>query len=32
MNSVQILGNLGRDPIIRATKTGRSIVFFSSKP
>ena len=29
MNSVQILGNLGRDPIIRATKTGRSVASFS---
>ena len=29
MNSVQILGNLGRDPVIRATKTGRSVASFS---
>lgn len=29
MNSVQILGNLGRDPIIRATKTGRYVASFS---
>ena len=29
MNSVQILGNLGRDPIIRATKTGRSVASVS---
>jgi single-strand DNA-binding protein len=29
MNSVQILGNLGRDPIIRATKTGRAVASFS---
>ena len=28
MNSVQILGNLGRDPVIRATKTGRSVASF----
>lgn len=24
MNAVQLLGNLGRDPIIRATKTDRA--------
>ena len=29
MNSDQILGNLGRDPVIRATKTGRSVASFS---
>jgi single-strand DNA-binding protein len=29
MNSVQILGNLTRDPQIRATKTGRSVASFS---
>ena len=29
MNSVQILGNLGRDPVIRATKTGRSVASFA---
>lgn len=29
MNSVQIMGNLTRDPQIRATKTGRSVASFS---
>lgn len=29
MNSVQILGNLARDPQIRATKTGRPVASFS---
>ncbi|WP_288802757.1 single-stranded DNA-binding protein [uncultured Dialister sp.] len=29
MNAVQLLGNLGRDPIIRATKTGREVASFS---
>lgn len=29
MNSVQILGNLTRDPQIRATKTGKSVASFS---
>lgn len=29
MNAVQLLGNLGRDPIIRATKTGRAVASFS---
>ncbi len=29
MNSVQILGNLTRDPQIRATKTGRAVASFS---
>ena len=25
MNSVQVMGNLARDPQIRATKTGRAV-------
>ena len=29
MNSVQIMGNLARDPVIRATKTGRSVAAFT---
>lgn len=29
MNAVQLLGNLGRDPVIRATKTGRAVASFS---
>ena len=29
MNSVQILGNLGRDPVMRATKTGRAVASVS---
>lgn len=29
MNSVQVLGNLTRDPQIRATKTGRPVASFS---
>lgn len=29
MNAVQLLGNLGRDPIIRATRTGRAVASFS---
>ena len=29
MNSVQVLGNLVRDPQIRATKTGRAVASFS---
>lgn len=29
MNSVQILGNLARDPVIRATKTGRAVASFT---
>lgn len=29
MNAVQLLGNLGRDPIIRATRTGREVASFS---
>lgn len=29
MNSVQVLGNLTRDPQIRATKTGRAVASFS---
>lgn len=29
MNAVQLLGNLGRDPIIRATKTGKAVASFS---
>lgn len=29
MNAVQLLGNLGRDPIIRATKTGKAVATFS---
>ena len=29
MNSVQIMGNLGRDPVMRATKTGRAVASFS---
>ncbi len=29
MNSVQILGNLTRDPQLRATKTGKSVASFS---
>lgn len=29
MNTVQVIGNLARDPQIRATKTGRSVASFS---
>lgn len=29
MNAVQLLGNLGRDPIIRATRTGKAVASFS---
>jgi len=29
MNAVQLLGNLERDPIIRATRTGRAVASFS---
>ena len=29
MNSVQVMGNLARDPVIRATKTGRSVASFT---
>jgi single-strand DNA-binding protein len=29
MNSVQVLGNLTRDPVIRATKSGRPVASFS---
>lgn len=29
MNSVQILGNLARDPVVRATKTGRAVASFT---
>ena len=29
MNSVQIMGNLARDPVIRATKTGHSVASFT---
>ncbi len=29
MNSVQVIGNLARDPIIRATKTGKSVASFT---
>lgn len=29
MNSVQILGNLGKDPVLRATKTGRAVASLS---
>ena len=29
MNAVQLLGNLERDPIIRATRTGRTVASFS---
>ena len=29
MNSVQVMGNLARDPQIRATKTGRAVASFS---
>lgn len=29
MNTVQILGNLARDPVIRATKTGRAVASFT---
>lgn len=29
MNSVQIMGNLTRDPVMRATKTGQSVASFS---
>lgn len=29
MNSVQIMGNLTRDPQMRATKTGRAVASFS---
>lgn len=29
MNEVQLLGNLERDPIIRATRTGRAVASFS---
>ena len=30
MNSVQILGNLARDPEVRYTKTGRAVANFHS--
>lgn len=29
MNTVQITGNLVKDPVIRATKTGKAVVSFS---
>lgn len=29
MNSVQVLGNLARDPVIRATKTGKQMAYFT---
>ncbi len=29
MNSVQIIGNLPRDPVVRATKTGRAVASFT---
>ena len=29
MNSVQLLGNLARDPEIRFTKTGRAVAMFT---
>ncbi len=29
MNSVQIIGNLARDPVVRATKTGRAVASFT---
>ena len=29
MNTVQILGNLGKDPDIRATNTGKTVASFS---
>lgn len=29
MNSVQIKGNLARDPVVRATKTGRAVASFT---
>ena len=29
MNSVQIIGNLGKDPVLRATKTGRAVASLS---
>lgn len=29
MNSVWILGNLARDPVVRATKTGRNVASFT---
>ena len=29
MNSVQVMGNLARDPVIRATKTGRAVASFT---
>ena len=29
MNSVQILGNLARDPEVRFTKTGRAVATFT---
>ena len=29
MNSVQVMGNLARDPVVRATKTGRAMASFT---
>lgn len=29
MNSVEISGNLARDPIVRSTKTGRAVATFT---
>lgn len=29
MNTVQITGNLAKDPVIRATKTGKAVASFS---
>lgn len=29
MNAVELIGNLGKDPIMRATRTGRSVASFS---
>ena len=29
MNSVQLTGNLARDPQLRATKTGRAVAYFT---
>ena len=31
MNSVQILGNLARDPEVRYTKTGRAVATFTDR-
>lgn len=29
MNSVEISGNLARDPVVRSTKTGRAVATFT---